>query len=135
MVLLKLFFKKVLNSQYFSKSSKNVVNLTRRIPRKTEIPLIFSTERSTSEAITIIRSKMFQPLWKYSLDNASNLSAASAVKNVVKTLLPEKKAKWDQKCVSEQGHFCHDFIGQKLTQLTNFQNVLKLSTHSMMFNG
>ena len=108
MVLLKLFFKKVLNSQYFSKSSKNVVNLTRRIPRKTDIPLIFSTDRSTSEAITIIRSKMFQPLWKYSLDNASNLSAASAVKNVVKTLLPEKKAKWGQKCVSEQGHFCHD---------------------------
>ena len=71
----------------------NVVNLTRRIPRKTEIPLIFSTDRSTNEAITIIRSKMFQPLWKYSLDNASNLSAASAVKNVVKTLLPEKESK------------------------------------------
>lgn len=59
--------------------------LTKRMPLRTEMPLMFSTERSTREAMTMIKSKIFQPLSKYTLLHANSFNTASAVKNVVKT--------------------------------------------------
>jgi hypothetical protein len=49
------------------------------------MPLTLSTERSIKLATTMMRSKMFHPLEKYSLLMASNLSRASRVKKAVKT--------------------------------------------------
>ena len=59
--------------------------LTSLIPLRTEIPLTLSTERSMRLATTMIRSKMFQPLAKYSLLSAISFNTASRVKNEVKT--------------------------------------------------
>ena len=44
-----------------------------------------STDRSIRLAMTMMRSKMFQPLEKYSLLKAISLRAASSAKNEVKT--------------------------------------------------
>ena len=49
------------------------------------MPLTLSTERSMRLAMTMMRSKMFQPLEKYSLLRAISLRAASSAKNEVKT--------------------------------------------------
>ena len=49
------------------------------------MPLTLSTERSMRLAMTMMRSKMFQPLEKYSLLKAISLRAASSAKKEVKT--------------------------------------------------
>lgn len=59
--------------------------LTSLIPLSTDMPLTLSTDRSIRLAITMIRSKMFQPLPKYSLLKAKSFKTASNVKNDVKT--------------------------------------------------
>ena len=72
----------------FRNQKKIAFTLTRRIPLRTEIPLTLSTDKSTSDAITMMRSKMFHPLQKYSLLRAINFRHASRVKNEVNTWLP-----------------------------------------------
>ena len=49
------------------------------------MPLTLSTERSMRLAMTMMRSKMFQPEEKYSLLSAISFSAASSAKKEVKT--------------------------------------------------
>ena len=51
----------------------------------TEMPSTLSRPRSSKLATTITRSKMFQPLAKYSLLSAASFKMASNRKNVVKT--------------------------------------------------
>ena len=61
------------------------VKRTSLIPLRTEMPLTLSTERSMRLAMTMMRSKMFQPEEKYSLLSAISFSAASSAKKEVKT--------------------------------------------------
>ena len=49
------------------------------------MPLTDSTDKSIKEAKTIIKSKIFHPDAKYSLESAINFKMASSVKKVVKT--------------------------------------------------
>ena len=58
---------------------------TRRTPLRTEMPLTLSTDKSTNDAITMMRSNMFHPLQKYSLLSAINFKQASRVKKEVNT--------------------------------------------------
>ena len=61
------------------------LKLTSLIPLITEIPSTLSRPRSSRLATTMTRSKMFQPLAKYSLLRAASFRMASNRKNVVKT--------------------------------------------------
>ena len=101
--------------------------LTSLMPLRTDIPLRFSAKMSTRDATTMTRSKQFQPLSKYSLDSATNLSAASVVKKVVKTFMgPEwhDSSSLDRQLILKQRlsptlhrlwHICYYMGGYRLT--------------------